>query len=373
MIAAAQERTRGRFTLDGSEALEKFLQSCCERVRRELCNLIPAAKLEGLLLAGGYGRGEGGVLDGDRPYNDLDFYVFLSGNHILNARSWTPHLPHLGERLSKEVGLEVELKADSLARWRRSPVTMFSYDVVMGHKWILGDESLFSGCEHHRRADRIPPAEAARLMLNRCSGLLFAAELLERKEFTAEWADFVTRNIAKTQLGIGDACLTMFGQYHWSCIERHERLKELDLPWAADLQRHHAAGVEFKRHPKLSIESQLELARAHQEVSALALKVWLWIESRRLQAQFDSALDYAEHAADKCPETPRTRNALVNLKTFGRVSLRYPRERLFRALPLLLWEREHLPVPLLQRLLRTRASDFTRLVHAYKAIWQKFN
>ena len=209
-------------------------------------------------------------------------------------------------------------------------------------------------------------------MLNRCSGLLFAAELLERKEFPAEAADFVARNIAKAQLGMGDACLTMSGQYHWSCLERHERMKHLDIPWT-DVERHHGAGVEFKLRPKLSTESRAELEGAHREVSALALNVWLWLEGRRLAMEYNSAVAYAEHPANKCPETGRTRNALVNLRTFRKLSWRYPRERLFRALPLLLWERERLPVATIQRLLRTEASDFSGLVQAYRAIWQRFN
>jgi hypothetical protein len=51
-----------RFTLDGSVELEQHLAGVCDAVRDGVKALIPAAKLEGLALAGGYGRGEGGVL-----------------------------------------------------------------------------------------------------------------------------------------------------------------------------------------------------------------------------------------------------------------------------------------------------------------------
>jgi hypothetical protein len=56
--------------------------------------------------------------------------------------------------------------------------------------------------------------------------------------------------------------------------------------------------------------------------------------------------------------------------------LRYPRERLLNALPLLLWEEplNDLRVKcFLQKELRTGASDWQGFVAAYKAVWPKFS
>ena len=121
MIAAAQEiSNRDRYTVDGSDALEARLRELCDRVLREVRKVVPARKLEGLLLAGGYGRGEGGVLhtpDGDLPYNDLDFYIFLRGQYFLN-KVYDSGFHRLGDTISANAGIEIELKPDSLARWR---------------------------------------------------------------------------------------------------------------------------------------------------------------------------------------------------------------------------------------------------------------
>ena len=128
-----------RFTLDGSEALERHLALVCARVAGEVAQLIPAAQLEGLLLAGGYGRGEGGVLrdaSGDRPYNDLEFYVFVRGNLLLAERRYRAGLHALGARLSPEAGLEVEFKLLTLDKLRRSAPAMFYYDLVLGRRWL---------------------------------------------------------------------------------------------------------------------------------------------------------------------------------------------------------------------------------------------
>jgi hypothetical protein len=375
-----------RFTIDGSDALESQLAENCKRVLNGVCAVIPAAKLDGILLGGGYGRGEGGVLKtlaGDKPYNDLEFYVFLRGNAILAEKRFRRPLQALGETLSSEAGLEVEFKVLTLDKLRRSPPSMFYYDLVSGHRWQLGEDKMLAGCEHHRDAAKIPLHEAARLLMNRCSGLLYSAERLARANFGEAEADFVGRNLAKAQLAFGDVLLTAQTQYHWSCRERNARLAGLaavdDLPLAA-LFRHHATGVEFKLHPVRSNEPRDVLALRLTELSTLGRQLWLWLESRRLNTRFVSARDYALSSVDKCPETSSLRNRLVNLRAFGAgglTSTRYPRERLLHALTLLLWEPEALAQPgmraKIQSELRTPTSDLPSVTSAYEQHWRRFN
>jgi rhamnosyltransferase len=378
-----------RFTLDGDDALEERLAGICERVLAGVKELLPQDALEALVLGGGYGRGQGGVLKtaaGDAPYNDLEFYVLLRGNRVLNERKFGPRLNNLGERLSPEAGLHVEFKIESLARFRQSAVTMFSYDLICGHRTISGNEPVFAGCEHHREAHQIPLAEATRLLFNRCTGLLLAKEFLRKGTLAVDEADFIGRNIAKAQLGIGDVVLAALGKYHWSVLERRSVLNELasvdGLRWMVDVRRHHAVGVQFKLHPQRISMSVDAFKAEHDAVSNLAREVWLWLESRRLNQTFLSAHDYAFSKVKKCADSPLWRNVLLHVKTFGAGSvcdgaaMRYPRERLLNALPLLLWDEplNHLRVKrYLQKQLRTGASDWQGFVAAYKAVWPKFS
>jgi hypothetical protein len=369
-----------RFTIDGSDALESLLVATCEKVSAGVKALVPPAKLAGILLGGGYGRGEGGVLKtaaGDRPYNDLEFYVFTRGNAILAERKFHRSLHELGERLSPEAGLEVEFKVLTFEKLRRAAPSMFYYDLVAGHRWQLGDDSLLAGCEHHRDAAKIPLHEATRLLMNRCSGLLYSAERLARENFGEAEADFVGRNLAKAQLAFGDVLLTASGQYHWSCRERAARLAKLsgldNLP-PAEFVRHHASGVEFKLHPTRSTESRQTLVLKHAELSLLGKKLWLWLESERIGIKFLSPCDYAFSGANLCPETFKWRNRLVNFRAFGAGGLacaRYPRERLFRALALLLWDQNEFED--VRSILRTDATNFVGFVSAYESLWKRFN
>jgi len=378
--------TAVRFTLDGSDALEKHLTQICERLVGGIRGLVPPHRLEAILLGGGYGRGEGGVCrqpGGDQPYNDLEFYVCIKGSRHLNELRFGPALHVLGEIMTPVAGIEVEFKITSLAELRRGPVTMFSYDLIMGHRWCWGDRAALARLAHHRREGAIPLAEATRLLMNRCSGLLFSADRLRRSEFGAADGDFVARNLAKAELALGDAVLAAHGRYHWSARERHLRLRQLpssgDLPWLGPVRSFHAAGLQFKFHPERSRAPRGELAARHTALTAAALPVWLWLEQRRLGLRASTAGYYALSPLNKCPETSGWRNLLVNAKSrrIGFSSWRHPRERVLSALPLLLWEFPPPPAsaqwPTLQRLLRTPATDFAPLVAAYRRLWERVN
>ncbi|HZV33792.1 MAG TPA: hypothetical protein VFB72_04380, partial [Verrucomicrobiae bacterium] len=315
-----------------------------------------------------------------------EFYVFVRGNLFFAQRRFRAALHELGERLSPEIGLHVEFKVDSIEKLRRSPVTMYSYDLVAGHKIIFGDESLFDGCEHHLDSSEISPSEATRLLFNRCSGLLLVRNLLRGETLNAEQSDFIGRNLAKAQLGFGDAVLTISGGYHWDCRERHERLNQFKPadapPWLAEARRHHAEGVAFKLHPRRATNSRGEFKLQFAELHHLGCRIWLWAESRRLNHDFETARDYALSHLPKCAESSAIRNCLLNLRTNGLRALfngdffRYPREHLFNALCLLLWDDELLEEPgLLQRLqkqLRAGSNRWEDLMPAYRRLWENY-
>src|SRR5215472_17320227 len=130
-----------RFTLDGSEDLERHLDRTCGHILAEVQTIVSPHKLRGLVLGGGYGRGEGGVLrtpKGNRPYNDLEFYVFVCGSRLLNERVYGTAFRDLGRRLSSVAGLHVEFKIDSLDHLRRSSISIFTYDLMAAHRSLFG-------------------------------------------------------------------------------------------------------------------------------------------------------------------------------------------------------------------------------------------
>jgi rhamnosyltransferase len=410
----AGSHIKKRFTLDGSQDLEQQLEQTCGLIRAQVQSIIPPNKLQALVLAGGYGRGEGGVLRtkaGDQPYNDLEFYVFLTGNRFWNERAFNLPLDELGRNLSSNAGVHVEFKIDSLSRMRRCAVSLFTYDLVAAHRLLVGAESVFCDCEQHLEANDIPISEASRLLLNRFSGLLLAREILrksssaqnsepnanserrnstiqdnQRTKLSIEQADFVGRNLAKAQLCLGDAILVAFRQHHWSCVQRHRRLQRVGIlesqSWLEEVKKNHEAGVQFKLHPQKIFKSIAEFEEEFKALRSLALKVWLWLENRRLGCNFSSVREYSFHRRAKCADAARWRNYLLNLRTFGSkaalmpLSWRYPRERLLNAMALLLWDGEEPQEPEvvrhLQTQLSTNAVDWHGFLAAYKDLWPQY-
>ena len=345
-----------RFTTDGSDSLEQRLKELCDLSLEGIRSIIPEAHLEGVLLGGGYGRGEGGVLrleDGDHPYNDLEFFVMVKGGSVWSLdRRFGSALHELGERLSPDAGMDVEFKIFSFQRLRQASVNMFFYDLVARSRWIAGDESMLNGCEHHLDASKIPLNEATRLLMNRSSGLLFSkAKLAAPSDKRTEAdKDFIGRNLSKLDLAFGDVILTTLGTYHWSCQERLSRLssslKEQASDYPEDFQQllePYQEAVAFKQHPSRSSAMEWDELESRWERSRkLSEQVWIWLESKRLGVHFKSGADYAAWSGNLCPETFWLKNFLVNLKSFKGSAMksplfRYPRERLFKALSLALW------------------------------------
>jgi hypothetical protein len=263
---------------------------------------------------------------------------------------------------------------------------MFTYDLVSGHHTLIGGPDIFRDCANHLNSTAIPLSEATRLLFNRCTGLLLVREKLSQPAHTPEDADFTGRNLAKAQLALGDAVLAVHGKYHWSSRERNRRLTQLSPseppPNFAGIKKHHDAGVAFKLHPRRSSGGLDEFGAIHRELSRLSSDLWFWLESIRLQEPLFTPRDYSLYRSSKCPESRPWRNYLLSLKTFGlkafidALAWRYPRERLFNALPLLLWEPEPSAQPalrlLLQKQLCTAATDWAGWVAAYKNIWPSY-
>lgn len=378
-----------RFTIDGSAELENRAQRICEATRDAILGIVPEVQIEGLVLCGGYGRGEGGVLrvgGEERLYNDLEFFLFLRGNRYSNEAKYGAEIHRRCEALTEEWGIEVEVKLSSLEAFRASGATMFYYDVVMGRRWLIGSEELFEGMDHLRDPGQIPLSEAVRLMMNRCSGLVFATyRLLERKDWSQEDSDFVARNLAKTQLAMGDSLLTAMGRYHWSCRERNRRLESesarIELLRAnPQLLEDHRMGVDFKSNPHFDPDrNRADWGAALEEVSQRARGVWLWLESRRLGREFESVQSYLSYDKTKCPGYPIWKNILINAKFFGVKGMsvpgvfRYPRERLFDALCAVLWD-ANASDPFGSRLdsLLLDGDDPASRLAAYERLWHRF-
>jgi len=325
------------------ERLERYLAGMGERLGKSAF----AGEVAFLLLAGGYGRGEGGVFvdeSGKRAlYNDLEFYLVLKpGAGQAAAAGWCEGESHAGEH---ETGIEVEFKVLGLGALEHARPSMFYYDLLAAHRLVFGDEGLVAALpERLRDPAKIPMHEAARLLFNRGSGLFYSGRRMA-EDGAAVDKTFVERNHAKARLAFADAVLTMNGRYAWSCRTRHAALAEALGRKPGNFEQlvaWHEAAVEFKFHPRHE-GPELEVLMERQRTLVDAwTELFLWVESIRLRGEFKSAEDYAGYGGRIFPEFPVMKNVALHLRDRLRRGkppggwLDYPRAPLQRALALLL-------------------------------------
>lgn len=364
--------------------IDTYLGGLANRLSAE--NFAPA--IDALLLAGGYGRGEGGVFiaaPGATPalYNDLEFYLLLRDPAAEpDAHIWCEREEREG---TAALGIDVEFKRLATAALTGAEPSMFYYDLVVGHRLVWGDAGVLARLPDRLRDPRLIPAhEATRLLFNRGSGLFFCRSALATPADRRVTDGFIERNHAKVRLALADTVLAYNGRYHASCRVRAERLAEPlpALPPAWDrLRAWHAEGVEFKLHPRHRQPGRPELEAAQHELASAWRDLFLWLEGRRLGREFPDAKAYADAPGRFFSHTPVWRNLLLRLRDrrtrHGALPMwtDYPRGALQRAL-ILLTDPASGPVEW-ARVARwigcAPVSEISRLEQSYLHWWRFYN
>ena len=244
----------GRFVAGDAPELDRALADALAAIGAEIVAMrVPS--LAGVVLGGGYGRGEGGArgefkvqspkfevesskADGAcRLSNDLDFFAITKeGATDADAAAVAKTLEPLSRRWSEKLGIDVDFTGRTPWRLRHDQERLMVQELVHGYVDIAGatGESLFAGIARREPSD-LPWMEAARLLMNRGMGLLLAAEKLrsvaDGRHPTSDCRlsdvhSFVNRNINKCILGAGDARLIANRRYRWRAPERAEALRD---------------------------------------------------------------------------------------------------------------------------------------------------
>ena len=291
-----------------------------------------------LVLGGGYGRGEGGVMrerDGVGFSNDLDYFLFDDVPGAPRLLAWCRQL-ECAESVALGIDVEIKcLRADSLGDPSRS---MMFADLVAGHVVVAGDGGFLARLRAGLDFSRIEPEETTRLLWNRGSGLFFSRCRMGRDEEMK----FVIRNHAKVKLAMGDAWLCLHGQYTSKCRERAARLCLLDVPEQfAALRQWHAEGVAFKFSPFGGGLSWPELEAESRSLIEAWGALYLVTEQRRLRQTVAGFSEYV-NLPRLLRGSTRARNLAIAMRdrlkrgSFIRPCGDYPRAGLMRALPCLL-------------------------------------
>ena len=315
----------GRYVAGEAPAMDQLVEASIKSIGAEI-DALGVPKLQGVVLGGGYGRGEGGVKSlelgvksselrvsssglggesGEALSNDLDFFAVTEegASHAEIAAIGTALAP-VARRWTERLGVDVDFTVRTPWRLRHDQTRVMIQELIHGYFDVTGKKGteMFRGIEI-RPPSVFPWSEAVRLLVNRGVGLLLAYERMQSSirlrqgyggqalnsqsafakasTFAEATADksadkpstlnpqpstlnpFILRNINKCVLGAGDARLIARGDYRWRAEDRAAALDD----------RLYAAAVSWKFRPREEgvcswDDAQAEWLKAVDEVMA---------------------------------------------------------------------------------------------------------
>ncbi len=212
----------GRHVAGECPELDLRVEDACAAIGREV-EMLAIPRLAGVVLGGGYGRGEGGVIEECRLSNDLDFFAITEdGASAAEIAAIAAALEPISKEWTAKIGIDVDFTVRTPWRIKHDEERLMIQELVRGYFDVAGKKGdvLFSAI---RRIDasEVPWMEAARLLMNRGMGLMLAHGEMGNGE---RGRDFIDRNINKCVLGAGDARLVARHRYRWRATERAEAL-----------------------------------------------------------------------------------------------------------------------------------------------------
>ena len=264
-------RNRSKYTFVYDPHIESLLDESLKQIVREVQQDPCAKHLKYLVLGGGYGRGEGGILkkqNGETDlYNDLDFFVI--------SETFIPHLNRnldlLFQRISKEwhskLHIDVDFSRSTYVGYikKRLHIQMWR-EMVLGARILVGDENEFKR-DFQVLPSQMPASETAKLLINRLTGLFLARQKLFQYSLSEEDYDFIARNINKAILACGDAILISSNKYVFRTEDRFHLLSKLKLEDAEFLNlltQSYSEAVEFKKHPQIILNQEYYKKKSEQ-------------------------------------------------------------------------------------------------------------
>ena len=216
------------FTIEKNPQIDRQILADLEIIKETLHKVIPVENFVSLFLVGGFGRGEGGVIQKQgrhRPANDYDLELIT--RRPLKASL----LKKTGNEMAEKLAIPwVHIESNTLAKLRHLKFTMYNYDLKYASLFLEGEKEVLDAIPEMDGAS-MPWREAENLLFTRlwCFYGAFREDMRKRALFPEE-ASLLTGQISKALLAIEDTYLILAGKYHPSYLQRIKRLENTDIP-----------------------------------------------------------------------------------------------------------------------------------------------
>lgn len=299
----------GIYTINEDVAADQAVEDVLDVVVKEIVGLL-GKDIRAIVLIGGYGRGEGGVLKtegGYRLVNDFDIIVFVHNN----VRKMEHKYKNALRKLVKEIeprtnGLkQIDIDITNTQRFRFIPNKVSYYEVKHGHKVLYGDIDL-DAIMPEFKTENLPIFDGTMYFYTRGSGLLIPSVYFIKGELgkKANRENFQIE-LQKACVAMGDALLLMAGEYHFSYQERLKRFRLLNTKDSivpshlmSKIPPFYEWGVEGKLSPSFVWEEGLtaqDMVSKWCNVREVFGEFFLWFESKRMKISFENWMEYSKY------------------------------------------------------------------------------
>lgn len=203
----------GRFTVYDDNKIDEAINNDLKIIIECITSKI---KVKAIILGGGFGRGEGGVLiDGKKisPVNDYDLFLIVSDD-------FEDDLRHLSAKLARKIGIRlIDLITIKESLLSELPNSQIFYDLKYGGQVLWGNNVLKEINEF--KHGNIEISSAKTLLLNRLICAIEAySEKYKNRILTNEEKFFIVNQTSKVILACVEALLIINKKYHHMYAER---------------------------------------------------------------------------------------------------------------------------------------------------------
>jgi len=290
----------GRLTVNGSKHFEEKLSLVLDAMAADINTLVDDSLYEAIILIGGYGRGEGGVIkvDGvELPHNNFDFVV-VTKNISSEETSFLEQLcKTIFNTHSKKLGIEVEFSVLSLAKIKRIDPLVITYDMKYGHKLIAGNNDFLVN-ESRFELESIPSWDVRNLMVNRGTLLIINDLILQKESLSKKDEKIIVKHWIKAIIGYGDALLYYLGRYDYSYVEKQKRMQR-QTAVSNRFKALYDKAMNFRFQPNYKRYEKFNLKKYQQFIKEELQKIHYQCEDLALDCVQVESMDYINKAMDQ--------------------------------------------------------------------------
>ena len=287
----------GKFTVCGTEVVEELIRNMIAEIVTVFEESLKPTDYEALIMLGGYGRGEGGVVieDGvEKPHNNFDF-ILLSKNRTdeENGKMKQELMVKVGEK-SRKLNIGIDMSVISASKLQHAACRIIWFDMRFGHKTLLGNAEFVPSLTRFS-VDKIPAWDARNLLVNRGTLMIINDLLLEKEELNEDFKKLIVKHIIKAIIGYGDTLLFFLDDYSWSYVGKQKNMqKRTDVD--IEFKTIYDDAMNFRFQPDYPKYLKKDLIEWSEELRGHFQKVFLICEAKRLNKKNITWAEYPTKA-----------------------------------------------------------------------------